>query len=584
MIEPKRTLKDINCLYEDEYKISLRLKLDLNENIYGPSEYAISALKNFNTEDIYLYPKYGQFIDKLAKKLEVNYGNIMPVSGCDEGLDLIINTYLDESDEILTFGECYMHSFLRAGILSKKTRCIDFDKEFNIDTEAIKQAFSDNTKIFYVSSPNNITGKVTRASVIAKLAEEFNNILFVVDCSYINYASDVALYDYIDLTFNLENVVILKSFSLDYALAGLRIGFILSNENNIKNLKKLSFKYGINSLALCALGASMNDNNYLEKVKELNIEARELLSEGLFELGYKVYESEANFLLCDFGEYKEFFYNKLKNNGILVKKFPNNSKAKNCLRITVPKKGGVRYVLELLKTRSLLIIDADSVLFGIKNSYLKALQKTCEIYANEDVSIEKIKEIKYIFNLNSDYEAIRRLLLEENVIVDIEQIISAFKNIYYDEKIKKDDYLIENERLIISDKILEELTKTHDLALYSSREKTEIMYLVKKYNVEKYFCYIEAGNYFETIESRKACSGIIEILNHCPYKNVKFFGAETENIVGAKSVQIDTVGVITNEIEKNAVVNNFRHLGISDIVYDVNSMPNFLKECQQMSN
>ena len=99
MIKPRKTLENIVEYQTDDFRIDWRLKLDSNENIYGANQNIISAIKNFDFSEISLYPVYGKTVEKLAKRFDVDFSNILISNGCDEALSVIINAYLDENDE-----------------------------------------------------------------------------------------------------------------------------------------------------------------------------------------------------------------------------------------------------------------------------------------------------------------------------------------------------------------------------------------------------------------------------------------------------------------------------------------------------
>ena len=201
-----------------------------------------------------------------------------------------------------------------------------------------------------------------------------------------------------------DNVIILKSFSFDYALFGLNLNLIYSRKEIIENLKKIS--ESVNCIALKAGYSAYNDDKYYENIKNLNINARNLLFEGLKEKGFEPYESEANFILCDFSYYADFYYQKFKNNGVIVKNFPDSPEYKNHLRITVPKIGGVKYILALLKKKDVLIFDIDK-LFDVQISFDDGLIQKFDTISNSfDVVLctNKTKEeIKsFLYNLKID--------------------------------------------------------------------------------------------------------------------------------------------------------------------------------------
>jgi len=293
MVKARKTLQNIIPYQTDKYKQSWRLKLDSNENIYGASASVLSAIKNFDAEDISLYPVYGKLIDKIAQKYNLNNDNILLSNGCDEGLSIILNTYLETEDEILSYNPSFSMPQIYAKIIGANIKLIEYDEKFVFNIEKIKNNISDKTKIVYLATPDNPTGCTVKASVVEMLLKEFPSTLFIIDCTYINFAYSVAFEDYIDLVHKYNNVAILKSFSKDFALAGLRLGFCVADSEIIENLKKVASPYNVNAIAVNCAIAAMNEEKKFEEIKEMNANSREMLFEGLLKAGFKPYKVKA---------------------------------------------------------------------------------------------------------------------------------------------------------------------------------------------------------------------------------------------------------------------------------------------------
>ena len=581
MIKPRKTIETIAPYETDKYMQDWRLKLDSNENIYGCSNNVLSAIKNLNSKDISLYPCYGAVIDKLASRYEVNYNNILITNGCDEALSIIINAYLNENDELLLYNPSFSMPMLYAKITGAKIKQIEYSEKFIFNVQDVKNNISSNTKIFYLATPNNPTGETTKAAVIETLIKEYPDILFLLDCTYINFAQNVAFEDYIDLIKKYDNIALVKSMSKDFALAGLRFGFIISKDEIIKNLKKVSSPYNVNVIALnCAISA-LNDEKKFEEIKEINIKARELLFEGLKNLGFRPYPSEANFILCDFGPYCDFYYEKLKKNGVIVRNYPKKSKIANYLRITVPTLGGVKYILNLLNKKDMLIFDMDGVIFDVRNSYTSAIMETYKHFTKEEISFDEVMEIKSKSGMNCDWDATKYLLESHGYQVDIEDIINVFQKLFFNPNDKSKSYLIDKEELLINKKTFEKLSEKYDLAIFSGRLKEEVLYSLKKYDIDKYFYYFITSDDLPKNMLKPHPKGVLEILEHCPYKTIKYLGDSIDDIIAGNSANVEMIGVVPQGIDYNTMVNNFRHLGVKYIIKDIKNVIEFLEDIEK---
>ena len=413
------------------------------------------------------------------------------------------------------------------------------------------------------------------------MIREYQNILFLLDCTYTNFAQNVAFEDYIDLAKKYDNVVVVKSMSKDFAIAGLRFGFIISDYEIIKNLKKVSSPYNVNIAALnCAMSA-LNDEKKFDEIKELNIKARELLHKGLKDLEFKPYPSEGNFILCDFGSYSDFYYEKLRKNGVIVRNYPKNSPIGNCLRITVPTLGGVKYILELLRKKDMLIFDMDGVIFDVRNSYTNAIIETFKYFSKQDISFDEVMKVKSKSGMNCDWDATKYLLDSKGFNIDIKEIISVFQNLFYNPKDKTKTYLIDKEELLINKETFEKISEKYDLVIFSGRLKEEVLYSLKKYDLDKYFYYFVTSDDLPKNMLKPHPKGVLEILEHCPYKSVKYLGDSIDDIIAGNSAQVEMIGVISKGADYNLMVNNFKHLGVRYIIKDIKNIIDFLEDIEK---
>lgn len=579
MIKPRETLSTITPYKTDKYQKTWKLKLDSNENIYGCNSNIIDAIKNINTQEISLYPCYGKLIDKLASKYNVSDENLLITNGCDEALSIIINSYLDKEDEILSYTPSFSMPSLYASVVGANVSLIDYDEKFVFDEQKFANNISQKTKMAYIATPNNPTGEIVSSSVVESLVSKFENTLFIVDCTYTNYSYNTTFESYIELTKKYDNVAVVKSFSKDFALAGLRMGFVVANSEIIQNLKKVSSPYNVNIIAMnCAYSALCDDK--FDKIKQLNFEAKKLLFNGLKELGFKSFESEANFILCDFGQYADFYYEKFRKNGVIVRNYSKNSPISTCLRLTVPKVEGVKYILGLLEKKQLLIFDLDGVVFDVSESYLSAIKETFKHFSGYEVELSEILEVKNLGGMNCDWDATKCLLSRHGFEIELSDVINVFQDLFYNPNIKKNDYLIDKEKLLVKKEVFEKLSKKYDLAVFSGRLKEEALYSLEKYDIDKYFYYFVTSDDLPKNMLKPHPQGVLNILSNCPHIDVKYLGDSVDDVIAGNKADVTTIGVISPEANYNAMKNNFKHLGANYILSDIKDLSEFLAEIE----
>ena len=573
MIESRKTIENISPYKADEYQIDWRLKLDSNENIYGASSNVLSAIKNIDLSSISLYPTYGKTLDKLSQKYDIKKENILLTNGCDEAINVILNTYLNPQDEILSYYPTFVMPQIYGEILGASIKLIDYDEKFIFDYKKIESNISNKTKIVYIATPNNPTGEIVKASIIEILLQKFPNILFIIDCTYINFSYNATFMDYIDLVKKYNNIAIIKSFSKDFALAGLRFGLVLADFKIINNLKKVIPPYSVNTISLnCAISA-LNDEKRIEEIKEQNSLARKALFETLNEKGFKPYESEGNFIFCDFNSYSKFYYEKFKKSGIIVRDFPKSSNYSNFLRITVPKLGGVKYISELLNKKDVLIFNLDGIIVDSTESYLKTIIKTVEHFTDREISLKEVLNAKNLGKMSCNWETVKYLLSTYDKDIELSEIITVFQNIL--------TKYIDNEKLLISKETFEELSKDYDMVIFSGRLMDEVKYTLEKFDIDKYFHFYITSDDLPRNMLKPNPKGVYEILKHCPHKTITHLGSSVDDIIAANSANINVIGIIPPFTNENIMINNYRHLGVSHILNDVKNINSFLRDIKK---
>ena len=573
MIEPRKTIENISPYKADEYQIDWRLKLDSNENIYGASSNVLSAIKNIDLSSISLYPTYGKTLDKLSQKYDIKKENILLTNGCDEAINVILNTYLNPQDEILSYYPTFVMPQIYGEILGASIKLIDYDEKFIFDYKKIESNISNKTKIVYIATPNNPTGEIVKASIIEILLQKFPNILFIIDCTYINFSYNATFMDYIDLVKKYNNIAIIKSFSKDFALAGLRFGLVLADFKIINNLKKVIPPYSVNTISLnCAISA-LNDEKRIEEIKEQNSLARKALFETLNEKGFKPYESEGNFIFCDFNSYSKFYYEKFKKSGIIVRDFPKSSNYSNFLRITVPKLGGVKYISELLNKKDVLIFNLDGIIVDSTESYLKTIIKTVEHFTDREISLKEVLNAKNLGKMSCNWETVKYLLSTYDKDIELSEIITVF--FFFFTK------YIDNEKLLISKETFVELSKDYDMVIFSGRLMDEVKYTLEKFDIDKYFYFYITSDDLPRNMLKPNPKGVYEILKHCPHKTITHLGSSVDDIIAANSANINVIGIIPPFTNENIMINNYRHLGVSHILNDVKNINSFLQDIKK---
>ena len=319
-------------------KKKARIKLSANESALGPSPKALKEYLKVS-KNLKKYPDAdgNSLRIALAKKFNLNPERIILGSGSDQIFELICKAFLNKNDEVIVPEFSFIIYRIYSKIYGAKIRYAK-EKNFRISINDILSKVTKKTKIVFLANPNNPTGTIINKKELLGLRKKLrSNILLVVDDAYFEYVKEKNYLSGIKLFSNSKNVIVTRTFSKIYGLAGLRIGWGYGHKNLINTLNKVKPPFNINRAALFAAVESIKDVKWLNKeIKHVNKWVK-IFYNNFKNLGIETNFSYGNFLLVNFnkirGNAKKIFL-KLAKNGILVRKM-DIYKIKNSLRITI---------------------------------------------------------------------------------------------------------------------------------------------------------------------------------------------------------------------------------------------------------
>lgn len=327
-----------------EYGLSNVIKLASNENPLGVSKKVQEAIKSAITQ-IGRYPDgNGYYLkDALAKKLSVSAKSITLGNGSNDILELIPRAYVCSKDDEVIFSQ---YAFVVYPLVTKAIGAkaiVTPANDFGHDLNAMYEAITDKTKVIFIANPNNPTGTLLSNEEIYNFLKKVSNeIIVVLDQAYIEYldVEDV----YIDWLKDFPNLVITRSFSKAYGLAGLRVGYSISSEEIADYLNRIRQPFNVNLIAQEAAIAALSDADFLAESVKVNSDGLLQLEEGFISLGLKFIKSHANFISVKVSNSMEL-NQKLLEKGIIVRPV----EMKDYLRISVGTNAENAKFLETLK-------------------------------------------------------------------------------------------------------------------------------------------------------------------------------------------------------------------------------------------
>ena len=324
--DPGKPIEEV----EREFGIKDSTKLASNENPLGPSPRALAAIKK-SLNKIHLYPDSSTFYLKqeLSGHLKVSEKNLIIGNGSNEIIELIVRAFINPELEAIIAEQAFIiYQMIVQGAGGKKVMVPL--KNYTHDLLNMAGKITKNTRLIFIANPNNPTGTIAGI----ELFEQFlslvpEDVIVVLDEAYQEYVTDKNYPNSIQYLSSMNNLIILRTFSKIYGLAGLRIGYGVANQEIIEVLNKIRQPFNVNSLAQVAALASLSDEAHVKKSLENNEEGKNFLYSGFERLGLSYVPTSANFILVNCDQDCSILSRKLLKLGIIVRPmkgyyFPNS--------------------------------------------------------------------------------------------------------------------------------------------------------------------------------------------------------------------------------------------------------------------
>ena len=317
-IAPYQPGKPISEL-ERELGLTRIIKLASNENPLGPSPKALEAIRAALPE-LALYPDGNGFELKtaLAQRFALTREHVVLGNGSNDVLELAARTFLGPGTSAIYSA----HAFAVYPLVTQAVGATGIEvpaRDFAHDLDAMVAAVRPDTRILSVANPNNPTGSLIAGPVLRAALERVpSQVLIVLDEAYTEYLEPTQRYDAVSWLHHLPNLLISRTFSKAYGLAGLRVGFGLARPAVIDLMNRVRQPFNVSSLALVAARAALDDLEFLERTRTLNSAGLAQLAEGFRRLGLPFIPSHGNFLSVEVGESARV-YQSLLHQGIIVR-------------------------------------------------------------------------------------------------------------------------------------------------------------------------------------------------------------------------------------------------------------------------
>ncbi|MGZ3523936.1 MAG: histidinol-phosphate transaminase [Thermodesulfobacteriota bacterium] len=313
---PGKSIEDV----EKELGAKKWIKLASNENLLGPSAKAIAAIQK-ELPNIYLYPEGPCPVLRkaLAEKFAISENMVVISNGADNLILMIANAFVDEGDEVVMADPTFSVYTNVTQIMGGKLIKVKL-KDFTHDLDSMLKKVSSRTKLVFVCNPNNPTGTIVSRNAFSEFLSKLpRRVIVVLDEAYGDFAEDSLGPNGLDYVKKGKQLVVLRTFSKVYGLAGLRIGYGLGRKDLTDCLYQVRDPFPVHRLAQVAAVAALNDQDYAIRSIQLVHEGKRYLYNELDRMGLSYVPSEANFIFIDFGRDSEEIFQALLKEGIIIR-------------------------------------------------------------------------------------------------------------------------------------------------------------------------------------------------------------------------------------------------------------------------
>lgn len=324
------------------------LRLHLNENTGGCSPKVVDAVRALEAHDLAIYPDYTTAVMETAACLGVDPERVVLTNGLDEGILLVSIAALGARtpDALAALGaplvapsglpevvvvqpafEVYVQD---ARAMGARVVSVPPAPDYSFPLDAVLRAVSPNTRIVYLNNPHNPTGQPIARADIRRVAREAGHALVFVDEAYHDFLGE----HFLDEAAEHPNVVVGRTFSKAFGLAGIRLGALVASPAVLAPIRRAMPLFNINVVAVAALRAALRDDEFRRRYVAQAAESKTLLYAALDRLGLRYWRSAANFVLVDGGRRARALVDGLVARGVIVRDRTSDPSCPNCFRLT----------------------------------------------------------------------------------------------------------------------------------------------------------------------------------------------------------------------------------------------------------
>ena len=330
MLEARAAVKGLRA-YRPPLAGRQGLRLDFNESTVGCSPRVLTRLRALDAETLARYPEREPVEADVAGFLRLDAAQVLLTNGVDEAIHLLCATYLEPGDEAIIVVPTFAMYAIFAQAEGARVVQVLSGEDFVFPLETLLSHISPRTRFIAVANPNNPTGSAAPCEILLQVAQAAPHAAVLVDEAYFEFHGKTMF----SLPAWPPNLFVARTFSKAYGLAGLRIGILAGNEEQISMVRRVASPYNVNAVALAVLPEALRDQEYVSNYVDQVRHGRERLQQELKALRLHYWPSRANFVLVRVGPPYAEFIQAMRAQGILLRDRSSDPGCEGCVRLTV---------------------------------------------------------------------------------------------------------------------------------------------------------------------------------------------------------------------------------------------------------
>ena len=523
-IQPRAAVQDLHAYVPPLEGRRQKIRLDFNENTLGFPEH----FPEIEATHLVTYPEYADLISQLARYLNLDPNRLLITNGSDEGLFVAAFTFLENGDKALVNSPTFAlipHYMRLCGATVTEVPVRD---NLEPDLETIEVELID-TKLAMFASPDNPTGGTLPLATLENWLRQFPDTMFVLDEAYFEYYGQTAIH------WSAPNLIVSRTFSKAWGLAGLRLGLLVADEQNIEWMRRVRSPYSVNAVAVQSLLRFLPHAHQVQQQADAAMQRKASTMKQLRQRGYQVHAGAANFFLLWAGPFAKLLSHYLSQHGILTRDRSSLYKMGGSVRISVGSQAENAKLLEKIDEfhRShALLFDLDDTLVDTSKSYDAAVEQLT------GCTHQELQNLRAEGGFNDDWTAAHELLKRKNKPEPLELVIQKGKEIYA-------QLAPTAETPYFQEEWLQSWRKRHRTFIFTGRPRDEydsIWGERLRPHFDDVLCLGEHG-----LPGKPAPDGLHHLMQKHQLQGGIYIGNSVDDMRAAKAAGLFAIGITTNQ-------------------------------------